>query len=283
MGIISPFQNGWDGTSGPHLNGIHSGIASILFFLAGLIWGSFLGVVAYRIPQGESLLIPRSYCETCRKTLPWTELIPLKTWVFDRGRCIFCRARLPRTTLLAESLTGIFFALMPYLAQNWGQVAVNILFFSFALPLSIIDTVHRRLPHILTAMAALTGLFAHWATVRFIANPNPILFSTMGYLTGFVPLALISLLRPASLGMGDAFWLGAIGTFVGPLGVIETLLLSTATATAGALVFWIPRKISGKAGPFGKISIPFGPFLSLAGAATLIWGQPLTMILATIL
>lgn len=253
------------------------------FFLAGLIWGSFLGVVAYRIPKGESLLTPSSHCETCGKTLPWAELLPLKAWIFGRGKCVFCRAQLPLTTLLAESLTGIFFALMPYLAQNWHQAAIYILFFSFALPLSIIDTIYRRLPHILTFLAAASGFFAHWATVRFAANPDPFLFSISGYLTGFVPLAFISLLRPASLGMGDAFWLGAIGVFVGPLGVLETLLLSTATATAGALAFWIPRKISGKAGPFGKISIPFGPFLSLAGAATLIWGKLLTMILVMIL
>jgi leader peptidase (prepilin peptidase)/N-methyltransferase len=157
------------------------------------------------------------------------------------------------------------------------------LFFSFALPLSIIDSEHRRLPHVLTVLAATTGLLSEWAMSRFSMDIETLAFPSAGYLAGFLPLALISLLHPRGLGMGDAFWLGAIGTFVGPLGVLETLLLSTASATGSAVLYWIARKSSGEIGPLRSIMIPFGPFLSLGGAVTLIWGPSLTNFLTAIL
>ncbi len=248
-----------------------------------MLWGSFLGVVAHRIPKRESIFVPRSHCDSCRRTLPWQELVPFKTWIIGGGKCVFCRSPLSLKILIPEVLTGLFFATIPFLGKTWQEMALYGLFFSFALPLSIIDFEHRRLPHALTLLAAITGLLSEWAFSRFSMDVSALAFPAAGYLAGFLPFAIISLLHPRGLGMGDAFWLGAIGTFVGPFGVLETLLLSTASATGSAVLYWIAKKRSIETGPLNNIVIPFGPFLSFGGIVTLIWGPSLTKFLIAIL
>lgn len=234
------------------------------FILAGLIWGSFLGVVADRTPRGESLLTPPSRCMSCQKRLSPSDLIPLWSWIWNKGTCRYCGAPMDRQMLSSEIASGLFFGILPLLHANFRDEIVLATFFSFALPLSLIDLRHRRLPHSLTWTASIFGLLLEWSGSENFFHP------VLGFLAGFLALGWISILHPKGMGMGDAFWIGAIGTFVGPIGVVETLFLSSSLSILSLFPVFLFKKPVPSGAPWYKTSLPFGPYLSLGALFVLI-------------
>ncbi len=242
----------------------HSFFLELLYILPGLIWGSFLGVLADRIPRKESILSPPSRCLSCQRRLSPFDLIPLWSWIRAKGTCRYCGEKIDPHLLVSEVSTGLFFAILPLLRTGFRKELLLVTFFSFALPLSLIDLRYRRLPHPLTWAASFLGLVFGWS------GPESFFWPVWGFLAGFLVLGLISILHPKGMGMGDAFWIGAIGTFVGPLGVVETLFLSSALAIFSLFpLFFISRRTRGGI-PWYKASLPFGPYLSIGALLVMI-------------
>lgn len=237
-----------------------------IYFLAGLLWGSFLGIIADRVPKGESIAHPPSRCSNCQTRLSYRDLIPLWSWLSHRGRCRYCGHPIDPFLLVSELGTGLFFGLLPLVFSGFRQQLVVAVFFSFAFPLSLIDLRYRRLPHALTWSAAVCGIFSSWF------GPEKLLWSFWGFLSGFLLLGMIAYFYPKGMGMGDAFWIGAIGTFVGARGVIETLFLSSLLALIATIPFYILARQGEKNLSWHKLSLPFGPFLSVS--ALLIMSSP---------
>lgn len=229
-----------------------------IYFLGGLLWGSFLGVVADRIPKGESIAYPPSQCSFCHTRLSYRDLIPLWSWLSHRGTCRFCGHPIDPFLLLSELGTGLFFGLLPFLLSGFRQELVMAIFFSFALPLSLIDLKYRRLPHVLTWSAAMCGTICSWL------GPEKLSWPFWGFLSGFLLLGMIAYFYPKGMGMGDAFWLGAIGTFIGTTGVVETLFLSSFLALVTTIPIYIFSLLGKRHLTWHKISLPFGPFLSVS-------------------
>ena len=235
----------------------------LLYILVGLFWGSFLGVVADRVPRGESIVFPPSRCISCQRRLSPSDLLPLWSWLRAQGTCRYCGTPIDPLLPACEVATGLFFGILPFLKIGFRQEFLLTVFFSFALPLSLIDWRHRRLPHLLTWTASLTGCAFGWT------GPENFLWPVWGFLSGFLTLGLLSTLHPKGMGMGDAFWIGAIGTFVGATGVLETLFFSSSLAILSLLPSFLFKRTNGSI-PWYKTSLPFGPYLSLGALLVMI-------------
>lgn len=229
-----------------------------IYCLAGLFWGSFLGTIADRVPKGESIAHPPSRCSNCQTRLSYPDLIPVWSWLRHRGRCRYCGHPIDPFLLVTEVGTGLYFGLLPLVFSGFRQQLVAAIFFSFAFPLSLIDLRYRRLPHALTWPAAIFGMFSSWF------GPEKLFWSFWGFLSGFLLLGMIAYFYPKGMGMGDAFWIGAIGTFVGARGVIETLFLSSLLALISTIPLYILTRPREKNLSWHKLSLPFGPFLSVS-------------------
>ncbi len=243
-----------------------------LLFFSGAAWGSFLGVVADRIPRKESILFPPSHCHGCNKTLTIRDLIPLFSWIRGHGKCRHCLTPIDPQTLLSELMTGGFFILLGFLflqgTPSSGLIKL-FLYGSFSIPLSLIDIRHLRLPHILTIPALATGL-----AFSFIAPDASISNSFEGAAAALLVLAPIAYFKPHALGMGDALFLGAIGSFTSPMGILITLIIASGTALITSLSWLVWERLHRRNRSVRDLRIPFGPFLAVGGGAVIILALP---------
>ncbi|RDI96758.1 prepilin peptidase [Meiothermus sp. QL-1] len=135
-------------------------------FLFGSLIGSFLNVVIYRLPKGLSVVRPRSSCPHCGHTLTPVELLPLLSWLLQRGRCRRCRGPISPRYPLVEALTAFLFALSAYLLGGTGGIAGVLLVWAFIallIALAFIDIDTKTLPNSLNFAGVFLGLMAAWA------------------------------------------------------------------------------------------------------------------------
>lgn len=182
-------------------------------FLAGAIVGSFLALVAERLPQGRPVVGGRSQCDACGRTLGPLELIPLFSVLALRGRCRGCGAAIPAFTWIMELLAGLVGLLAVYLARTPVDL-VWAVFGWLLLLLAALDFRHYWLPQRLTALLALTGVAGLFITRGDVAA------SLIGGAAGFLGLEAVRvgyrLLRGREgIGGGDPLLLGGIGLWMG--------------------------------------------------------------------
>ena len=239
-------------------------LIACLAFVSGGIWGSFLGVLAIRIPQGISIISPGSRCDHCTSPLSFFELIPYYSWILSKGHCQRCHQKIPREIPIAEFSTGFFFLTVAIFSVSIQEGLELILFFSFALPLTMIDIRYHRLPHALTmsgaASAVLFSLMTH--------GIKGLMISISGSLIGFLPIAALATFYKRGIGMGDAFWLGAIGAYTGPERLTLVLLVASLSGILSLLGLHVLTYAEDRQ-PISDRPIPFGPFLSLGGILAL--------------
>lgn len=251
-------------------------------FVFGLLIGSFLNVLIYRIPiamqltnsdlQEKSHYLTgnkaRSQCRHCGYQLRWYHNIPLVSYVALRGRCSNCRVRIsvqyPAVELLVA--TGFLFAAMHF-GINKPMMAV-IVFFSVAIPLIAIDLRYYILPDKLVFTLLVFGLV--FSATGF--TEQSLSSAALGVASGFLGVWLLSLMyrvirKRDGLGFGDVKLMGAIGAWLGALGVIEAFYIG---AVFGLVV--APLTLIKRFRRFGNASmmIPFGPALLLAALIVLI-------------
>lgn len=239
----------------------------IIIILFGLAWGSFLNVVIYRLPRDMSLLKPPSSCPQCGEKIKFYDNIPIFSYLFLRGKCRHCKAKIPLSYFLVELLTPLSFILL------YSQHSLSFLFFasciftSALIALGFIDFYHQVLPDVITlpglALALIYSLF------RQDLNLTQSLIGAVsgaGFLL-FVYGAYYLLRKKEGLGMGDVTMMLLIGAFLGWRLVLFTLILAS---FSGALVgvFFISFKKKDL-----QYSLPFGTFLAPAAFAALLWGE----------
>ncbi|RDX36274.1 prepilin peptidase [Kangiella sp. HD9-110m-PIT-SAG07] len=277
-------------------------------FVLGLLFGSFFNVVIHRLPiilnrewrttateilkesecevqcpkddlpQKYGLVTPRSACPKCQHQITALENIPVLSWLFLRGKCRSCKTAISIRYPFVELLTAITFTVCAYIfGFNW-LLLFSLVFTSFLIVSSFIDYDHKILPDQLTLPLVWIGL-----SVSLFIGPGEVQPSfvpdlqsaVIGALCGYLVLwSIYWLFKIATgkegMGHGDFKLLAAIGAFVGFKMLPLVIILSTVTgAILGILTITINKK--------GRdYTIPFGPFLAIAGWVTLIWGQPLT-------
>jgi len=224
--------------------------------------GSFLNVVAARVPVGRSVVHPRSACPTCETELAWYDNIPLVSWLVLRGRCRTCATSIAATYPLVELATGLLvagcvlrFGVTPEAALAAGFCAVLVV-------LSAIDIEHRKVPNRIVVPAAALALIAHTAI-----SPSPEWAIGAVGAAGF--LFVLALAYPAGMGMGDvklALLLGAVLGRTVPIGI----MLGTVAALIPSVVL-----LSRHGSAARKMAIPFVPFLAFGSIVALFAGHEL--------
>ena len=231
----------------------------------GAIVGSFLGAALIRLPKGESVVSGRSRCDGCGRLLGPLELGPVVSFMVLRGRCRACRAPIDRWQFAAEvggAMVGIAAALF---ARDGAMLGIGLVLGWQLLLLGMLDLRHFWLPDRLVALLAATGLVP--AVLAAVSDPlllaGPIIGATLGFGLLWLAARLYRGWRGREgLGAGDPKLLGAIGLWLGPLGVVETLLGASLLGLAAVAGLAIVRRA-----PAADTAMPLGTLLALAAFA----------------
>ena len=245
----------------------------LFVFIFGACVGSFLNVVAYRIPEGLSLIHPPSRCPHCKHRLGKTENVPILGWLWLQGRCRCCKTSISPRYPLIEAVSALLFVLVYWQFGASLQTIGYWTFLSWLLALSLIDLDTMTLPNVLTKWGLMTGLgfqlLLGWQQSQI---PQSLMLSVSSAVLGILLfdsilwLGMLMLGQPA-MGGGDPKLAAGIGAWLG----WKLLLVGSFLACAsGAL-------IGGGAIALGWISrrqpIPFGPYLALGAACALFLGD----------
>ena len=240
----------------------------VLATVLGLAIGSFLNVVIYRLPLGQSLLTPPSTCPSCGTRLRAIDNIPVLSWMMLGGKCHHCRAPISPQYPVVELVTGVLFLLLTWITPLGPLLAARLILVVILIVLFGIDLHHQILPNSITLPGIVIGfLFS-------LTGPPGWLNSLLGILLGAgilygIAAAYYAVRREEGLGMGDVKMLAMIGAFLGWKAVLVTLILSS---FSGALV-GIGLIAFARGGM--RLALPFGTFLSLGALAAMLVGEPL--------
>jgi leader peptidase (prepilin peptidase) / N-methyltransferase len=236
---------------------------AVLAALLGAILGSFLNVVAYRLPRGESLVHPPSRCPSCGAPVKPYDNIPVLSWLLLRGRCRNCGERISWRYPLVEAGTALLCALVVIAKGADEDAWLGLAFVLLLVPITLIDLDHRLIPNKLTLPGAVLAIAILLLTDLDSLPENLIAAAAAG---GFLLVA--ALVYPAGMGMGDVKLAGMMGLYLGRA-VAPAMFAALITGTVvGALI--IARKGT-KEGR--KTAIPFGPYLALGGLVGLFAGD----------
>jgi leader peptidase (prepilin peptidase)/N-methyltransferase len=228
----------------------------------GLLVGSFLNVVAWRLPRGESLVVPGSHCPGCDHAVrPWDN-VPVLSWLALRGRCRDCRARISPRYPLVEATSAALAIAVVLTRSGAHDVALGLVLVALLVPIALIDLDHRLIPNRLTGAGALAALAIGLAT-----DPGgvPQQLAAGAAAGGFLLIAALA--RPGGMGMGDVKLAGMLGLFLGREVAVALLVALLAGTLAGLVVIARRGAQRGR-----KTAIPFGPFLALGGVVALLAG-----------
>ena len=254
---------------------------SCISILFGLIFGSFLNVVIYRLPKDQSVLMPRSFCPKCKKNINWHENIPIYSWIKLKGRCSKCNKAISIKYPLTEFTTGLLFFFsfnaIPqdiYLEDFAFKLFFTWMFILILLPISIIDYKYLWIPNSIVMTGSLFGLAA--SIFSKILNNQNIMMNIFGNIIsgvlGFLTIVLIMrfgayIFKKPSMGLGDAKLAGMIGFWIGFPGVIISIWLSFIISGLFVILGLALKKFKK-----GQL-IPFGPFLSISGFLIWLYGE----------
>ncbi len=245
----------------------------LLIFILGLGFGSLANVCIYRIPRGESIIRPGSYCPKCGKQIKWYDNIPLISYALLGGKCRYCGRGISLQYPLIELITGLFF-LLTYRKFQGAPVTITIFLF-LVLSLIIVSTVDFQtytIPNRLTYPLIVLGLlssplnsFLGAYSGMIVNSPKELslfFFSFLGLLAGGGTLYLIALLgrsmfKREAMGGGDIKLISGIGAFLGLVNVLWAIFIASLLGALTGAVLLI-------AGKYKKFQvIPFGVYISL--------------------
>jgi leader peptidase (prepilin peptidase)/N-methyltransferase len=233
-----------------------------LAFAPGLAFGSFLNVVAARVPLKRSLVSPASACMACGHEIAWYDNVPLVSYAALRGRCRACGAHIPLRYPAVELVAGLLFAACFWKFGPSGSALVAAFFCLTLVAVSATDLEHRIIPNRIVVPAGLIVLVANTAL-----HPSPRFAIAAVGASSFLLAAALA--YPSGMGMGDvklAFLLGAaLGT-----SVMVALFVGMIAALVPSIVLLARH---GKAAR--KMGIPFGPFLAFGSVVALFAGPAL--------
>lgn len=239
--------------------------AIVCVALGGLLIGSFLNVVAYRVPRHESLVTPGSHCPGCGTAIKPYDNIPVLGWLLLRGRCRGCRSAISIRYPLVEASAGGLAVAVLLARHGVAERVLGLTLLAVLLPVALIDLDHRIIPNRITYPAAILAVVLG-AVLHPAAVPEQLIAGAAA--GGFLLLFLLA--YPAGMGMGDVKLAAVLGLFLGAQ-VAVALLLGVLLATAvGAGVM---ARLGVRRGR--KVALPFGPFLAAGGVLALLLGAPL--------
>lgn len=244
--------------------------------LLGLIIGSFLNVVAYRVPLGMSVVAPASACPGCGTPIAARDNVPLLSWALLKGACRHCRMPISARYPLVEAATGIVFAVaaLPFLGGVTGtsdprlllaaglELAAYLYLAAISVALAVIDLDVRRLPDAIVLPSYLVAAVLLVAVDLLRGDLSRLPVVVIGGAGSFLLYYLLRVLKPGGMGLGDVKLAGVLGLYLGQAGVAQLLVGTFAAFLLGGvvgIVLILARRSTRTS------SIPFGPWM-LAGA-----------------
>jgi leader peptidase (prepilin peptidase)/N-methyltransferase len=234
----------------------------VLASVGGLIVGSFLNVVAYRLPRGESLVVPASHCPACGIPVKPYDNIPVLGWVLLRGRCRACREKISVRYPIVEATSAALALLVVLSKHSVHDLTLGLALVAVLVPVTLIDLDHRIIPNRIMLPAAVVGLAIGLIT-RPAAVPEQLIAGAAA--GGF--LLLFALAYPRGMGMGDVKLAAVLGLFLGRSVAVAVFGGTLLGALIGAAIMARVGVQQGR-----KTAVPFGPFLAIGGLLALFAG-----------
>jgi leader peptidase (prepilin peptidase)/N-methyltransferase len=237
--------------------------AAVIAFLGGLIAGSFLTVVAHRVPRGESILGPRSRCPACGAQIAAYDNVPVFSWLVLRGRARCCGAAISARYPLTElALGAIYAAVVLVLRDEPWEIVLGLVFVSALVAVTLTDLERRIIPNKILIVAAVLAV-----AIAAAGDPGSLPERAVAAAAAGGLLFAAALAYPRGMGLGDVKLAATMGLFLGR-NVGPALLVAL---LAGSLVGLVMIGREGAAAR--KRAIPFGPFLALGGIVGLLAGN----------
>jgi leader peptidase (prepilin peptidase)/N-methyltransferase len=234
-------------------------------FMGGLAAGSFMSVVAHRVPRRLSIVGPRSQCPSCGAQIAAYDNVPVVSWLLLRGRCRHCRERISvRYPAIELSLGIAFVAAVLVLWDDPAQLALGLVFVATLAAITVTDLEQRIIPNRILLLSALIGV-----AIAAVADPSSLPERAIAATAAGGLLLLAALAYPGGMGMGDVKLAALMGLYLGAA-VAPALM---AGFLAGALVGVAKILLEGAAAR--KHGLPFGPFLAFGGVVGLLAGNEL--------
>jgi leader peptidase (prepilin peptidase)/N-methyltransferase len=234
-------------------------------FLCGLLIGSFLTVVAHRVPRGESVVGGRSHCPACGAQIAAYDNVPVISWLLLRGRARCCKAPISPRYPLTELATGVLYAVTALvLWDDAGQVVLGLAFVTMLVAITLTDLERRIIPNKVLIVGAVLCLGIAVPTDPAGVPERLIAAAAAGGL-----FFLVALAYPAGMGLGDVKLATTMGLFLGRA-VAPAILAALLIASLVGLAL-----IARHGSEARKMAIPFGPFLALGGVIGLLAGDQL--------
>ena len=271
-------------------------ILAFFSFWLGACIASFLNVVIWRVPRGESIVSPPSHCPKCNSPIKWYQNIPILSWLALRGKCANCRAPISPRYICVELLGGLLFLAaflwlwLPTVPLWFAVTHVVVMWIWIALMIagSFIDFDHQLLPDFTTVGGMILGVAESLVSTCFNfvygdgvqastwLKLTPLFWSLAGLVFGFGLLWLVRWIgskafKREAMGMGDVFLMGAVGALFGPVAVLVTLILSSVVGSVVGVVLILLSKT--KLGGFTPI--PYGPYICMGCLAWMFYGPQL--------
>ncbi|TBN57845.1 prepilin peptidase [Glaciihabitans arcticus] len=245
----------------------------VLTGIFGTIIGSFLNVVVWRLPRGESLSHPGSACPNCGHPIRWWDNIPVVSWIVLRGKCRDCGAPISSRYVLVETATGLFFAGIAFwilsgglgLVEPVALILAGVAFLylaSISVALALIDLDTHTLPNRIVLPSYIVGAVLIVAASLVEGDLGSLIRAGIGLAAMFAAYFLMAIAYPGGMGFGDVKLAGVLGLYLAWLGWGELAIGFFAAFVLGgvfSLVLILAKKASRKSG------IPFGPWM-LVGA-----------------
>ena len=235
----------------------------VLAGIAGLLIGSFLNVVAHRLPRGESLVRPGSRCPGCGSPVKPYDNVPVLSWLLLRGRCRNCGEPISPQYPLVELATGLLWAGVVAARDDEIGIALGLILVTALVPIVVIDLERRLIPNLITGPAAVAALAAG---IAFALDDVPEQLAWGAGAFGFFFLAALAYRR--GMGMGDVKLAGLLGLCLGRAVIPAILIALVAGVLVGGVIIARVGAARGR-----KTAVPFGPFLALGAVVALFAGD----------
>lgn len=235
----------------------------LIFFIGGLLFGSFYNVVSIRTLKGEGLSYPPSHCVNCKHKLSYKDLVPVFSWMFLKGKCRYCGEKISPVYPLIEMLTGLSYALLYYQIGQYGmnlEFWIHIIFVTVLILATATDLKEMIVPD-----RFIVGGLVIVLILRFIESGTTLPYYLLSGAAAFIAMLLIFFLSKGRMGGADIKLYALIGLAIGWQSSIDSLFL----ASIIALVYYAVVSLLNKGKKFNlKLEIPFVPFITLGVLCT---------------
>ncbi len=240
-------------------------LAIVPVALFGLVIGSFLNVVAHRLPDRRSLVKPRSACPSCATPVKPYDNVPVLSWLALRGRCRSCAAPISARYPLVEAGTAALWAAVAAVHYaDTTKLVLGLVLVTILVPLALIDFDRQILPNRITYPAFVVGVALGFA-IDAAGMPDRLLAAAVAGGS----IGLVALLMPRGMGMGDAKLLAVLGVFLGSSVAVAVAVALVSGTLVGAIIVGRVGMAAGR-----KTAVPFGVFLALGGVVAVLAGEP---------